>query len=121
MMQTATALYSFFSGFGWPVYPEDAVPGTAEPPYITVKYVDPTWEGSASFYARVWDRSASPEAAYSKADEIKRAIGAGACVPVEGGAVWIYREANFAQRMPFAGDPALHCVYLSMSMQANIE
>ncbi len=121
MKNTIEALNAFFGGFGWPVYPEDSVPGTKRPPYITVKMIEPNWEGSASFYVRLWDRAATPAAVYEKADEIKRAIGAGACVPLERGVLWIYRDTNLTQRMPYPGDPTLHCVYMSLTMQAITE
>lgn len=121
MTETAEALYAFFGRFGWPVYPEDGVPGAAQPPYITVRLLRPDWRSTATFYARVWDRAASQAGALQKADEIGAAIGEGVSVATEHGCVVIGKGATFAQVMPKPGDAALHCVYLDMTLQAMAE
>ena len=54
-------------------------------------------------------------------DAIKAAIGPGACVPAEDGAVWIYMDTPFAQHMPYAGDPNYRRIYLRLKMQALTE
>ena len=118
MRAVAEALYSFFRGFEWDVYPEDGVPGGAALPYITVRFVQPAWQASAPFYIRVWDRQPTPDTVYDKADEIRREIGAGACVPLPQGALWIYLDDTGTQKMPFAGDPTYQCAYMSLTMQA---
>lgn len=116
------ALYSFFSGFGIDCYAEDTIDReNAQPPYISVQVIAPTWEETVGFYARLWYRADDMEGINAKADEIARAIGAGACVPIEGGGVlWIYRDTTFAQHMT-AADPTLKCIYLRMKMQAITE
>lgn len=116
------ALYSFFSGFGIDCYAEDTINKVgAQPPYISVQLIVPVWEETVGFYARLWYRADDMEGINAKAEEIARAIGAGACVPVEGGGVvWIYKDTTFAQHMT-AADPALKCIYLRMKMQAITE
>lgn len=122
MMRDVTeALYRYFRSFGWDVYPENGVPNAARLPYITVQHVSPNWTGSTLFYARVWDRAATPDACYDMADAIARDIGAGACLPLEAGVMWIYLEPDGMKRQSMEGDPSLHCVYLSLSMQAIAE
>ena len=120
------ALYSFFSGFSIPVYPEGSVPiknpATGEkvdPPYLTVQLIAPTWRGSMPFFARLWYRSDSFDEICAKADEIAAAIGEGVSIKTHSGAVYIYREDNFLQFQPVAADTSRKCAYLSMSLQNN--
>lgn len=115
-----TALYNFFSGFTIPAYAEDSVPDDATLPYITYQIAVPEWENPVTLYARVWYRSASFEGISAKVGEIDEAIGEGVCVPVEGGAVYLYKETPFTQFMPQTGDLTLKCMYLSMSMLAHV-
>ena len=121
MTSVIRALYSFFSGFGVPAYPADSVPDGAELPYITVQLMDPGWEQTTGFTANVWDRSGGFERAAGIVDAIQSAIGPGACVPAEDGAVWIYKDTPFAQHMPYAGDPNYRRIYLRLKMQALTE
>lgn len=116
-----TALYTFFSGFGLDAYPEDTVPDDAKLPYITYQISVPEWENGVTLYARVWYRSNSFAGISAKVGEIDAAIGAGAVVPMEQGAIWIYKGSPFAQFMPYEGDPTLKCMYLNMGMQAITE
>lgn len=117
---TVKALEAFFGGFGLDVWPEDNVPLDAETPYITVRLVAPGWRSDGTpFYARVWYRDFNYDAINAKVDEIRDAIGEGASIPTESGAVYIWAEDNFCQYQPFAGDVTLKCAYLSMSMMAH--
>ena len=118
MRQTVDALNAFFGQFGVPVWPEDSVPAGVKPPYITVQVVVPTWDVTAPFYARVWDRAATSERIMGMVDAIGAAIGEGASLTTESGCVWIHRDGSFAQRQPYPGDPTLQCFYLSMTIQA---
>ena len=115
------ALYTFFSGFGLDAYPENTVPDEAQLPYITYQIAVPEWENPVSLYARVWYRSASFAGISAKVGEIDNAIGPGAVIPFEDGAIWIYKGTPFAQYMPMDGDPNLKCMYLNMSIQAITE
>lgn len=122
MTEIDAALYAFFSGFGLPAYLEDEAPLSAQPPYITVHTAVPAWDAAAPIHARLWYRGASDAAVDAKADEIAAAIGhAGASLPTATGCAWLYRSNPFAQHIPMPGDPALKCVYLSMSLQALTE
>ena len=118
MTETMKALYRFFSGFGMDAWPENNVPSDARPPYITVQRVRPAWRATVPLYARVWYRSNSYEAIDAKIDEIEEAIGEGVSIPTEHGAVYLFKEDNFAQFQDFDGDPTLKCAYLSMALQA---
>lgn len=121
MTETAKALYQFFSGFTIPAYVEYSPPENAVLPYITYQVVEPDFGVTVPFYARVWYRGTSFEAINAKVDQIRSAIGRGAQVPTQNGAIWIYRDDQFAQNMPMEGDDTLKCVYLSMQICANVE
>ena len=118
--ETFGALYRFFEGFGLPVYAEGDAPARARPPYITVRLVAPGWEQTAGFMARLWYRGPRLDDAARMADAIGETIGPGTVLSVEGGAVWIYRDAPFAQFMPFEADPMLKCVVLRLKVQALV-
>lgn len=120
MTQTATALYSFFSGFGIPAYVESTEPDGAPAPYITYELAEPAWRGSASIHARVWYRDTSFAGIAGKVDEIRAALGEGVSMPTDSGAVYLWAEDdNWAQFQPMPGDPTLKCAYLSLVLQAN--
>lgn len=119
MLQTSKALYTFFSAFGIPAYVEDSVPNEVKAPYITYELAEPDWRGSASIHARVWYRDESFRAITAKVDEIRAALGEGASIPTESGAVYLWADDNWAQFQPMAGDYTLKCAYLSLILQAN--
>lgn len=119
--QVVSALYDFFSGFGLDAYAEGSAPTGAAPPYITVQLIVPETLGeTVGFYARVWYRSKLFETLDAKVDEIDAAIGPGAVVRTEGGAIWIYKDDPFMQYMPFDGDDTLKCAYLRMKLSAVV-
>lgn len=127
MMQTARALYEFFSGFGIPAFPENQVPdkapdgnGVMQPvtlPYITYELVEPDSLDQISFTARVWYMSDSFEEIMAKVDEIRQAIGDGLSIPIDGGVIWIWRDTNFCQFQP-PDEPKLKIAYLMLILGA---
>ena len=127
MTNVAKALYGFFSGFGLPAFVENNVPDEmpdesgnmqpVKPPYITYQLIEPDSLSEASFYARVWYYDTSFEAISAKVDEIRRAIGRGKSIPIDGGCVWIWRDNNFCQFQP-SDEPALKIAYLQMILGA---
>ena len=119
MTQTAMALYAFFSGFGIPAYVEYTEPDNAPPPYITYELTEPEWGESLPLHARVWYRSTSFVEVAGTVDAISAAIGEGASLKTESGAVYLWKDNNWAQFQPMQGDPTLKCAYLSLMIQAN--
>lgn len=123
MTTTAKALYQFFNGFGLPAFVENNVPDEfpndegllqpVKPPYITYQLIEPDSLNEASFYARIWYYDTSFAAIAAKADEIRRAVGRGYSVPIDGGVLWIWRDSNFLQFQP-ADEPTLKIAYLSL-------
>ena len=113
------ALNGFFSTF-LPAYAEGCAPDAAVLPYITYSLTVPDALGEASFYARVWFAGPGYREAAAVADAIDAAIGPGCCLPVEGGAVWLYREERFLQFLPVAGDERVRCAYLGLKVVACV-
>lgn len=122
MIQTAEALYSFFSGFGIPAYIQDNIPDNVTMPYITYELIEPEPLATALFHASVWYRDTGVAAISGKVDEIRAAIGNGVDLPTESGVVHIFRERNgtFAQIM---NDPNRETkrAYLSMMIHCNTD
>lgn len=116
MTNTAAALYTFFSSFGWPAYAENSIPDSAELPYITYSPVQPDWRDEAILQARLWDRSTTYADVNAKADQIAKRIGEGLRVPARGGFIWINKGAPFAQTMSTSAD--IKVLYLNMTLQS---
>ena len=118
MMNTARALYLFFSGFGIPAYVENNVPDTAVLPYITYELMRPDRLRQASLRARIWYRDTSFEAITAKADAIRALIEGGHSIPVNGGALRIWPDDQFLQFQP-PDEPELKIAYLSMILETD--
>lgn len=99
MIDTAGALYEFWSGFGLPAYTVNTVPDDAQLPYITYSLVETESLESATHYAQVWYRSTSNADLLAKVDEIKADIGTGVKISCNGGYVVIRPSTPFVQLM----------------------
>lgn len=116
MINTAQALYEFWSGFGLPAYTIGTVPDEqAGRPYITYSLPETEPLGQASHYAQVWYRDTSNTALLQKVDEIKAALKNGVLIRCEGGAVSLRPESPFAQ-LNVDIDPVNRYAYLSMQI-----
>lgn len=116
MINTAAALYRFYSGFDLPAYTVDTVPDDAELPYITYSLVETEWSESGTHYAQVWYRSTSNEEVLRKADEIKSAIGSGLILPCDGGYVVLHPQRPFVQIRTDSNRPENRCAYISLQI-----
>lgn len=117
MIQTAKALYTFFSGFGIAAYTSETVPDDATLPYLTYPLQEPEWGQKATFYVTVYYRhQTSNFASLAKADEIVGAIGEGIILPCEGGYVTIWPETPLVQELPPDGD--VRGAYINLSINA---
>ena len=97
MIQTASALKTFFGGFGIPAYTVDSVPENVELPYLTYPLSEPEWSQKASFYVQVWYRTRSNADVLAKADEITAAVGNGIKIEMPDGYLVIYPETPLVQ------------------------
>lgn len=113
MIQVATALKDFFSGFGLSAYTADTVPEEVELPYISFSLQQPEWNQKASLYAQVWDRSRSNRTVQTVADEITAEIGQGIKIPLESGYLVIWPETPLIQLMP---DGDFRSAYINLSI-----
>lgn len=99
MLQTATALKTFFSGFGLPAYTVESVPDEVELPYISYSLPQPEWNQKATMYCQVWDHSKSNSYILQKADEIIAEIGIGKRIQTSDGLIVIWTENPMIQLM----------------------
>ena len=106
-MDKAQALFSFWSGFGWPAIDEQSGmdSATAEMLEIRDRYISyETAEGSLGdeipLTASLYHRSTSWAEVEAKTKQISETIGWGGLVlPIDGGKLWLKRGSPFAQRM----------------------
>ena len=99
-MQTkAAALQSWLERFGLPVYASQAVPESAELPYMTYALVDGAWgDGEQALTVNTWRRTTSEAKANADVEAIAQVLGLGGeIVPCKGGGFWIKRGEPFAQ------------------------
>ena len=90
MLNTAKALYDFYSSFNLPAYTTENVPDTVDLPYLVYRFVDTDWETPISHYCIIYMRTRSNEPLLSKADEIKTAIGTGLRLPCLNGCLYLH-------------------------------
>lgn len=118
------ALYAFFSGFGIPAYPDNAVLNeNGEPdvvlPYLTYTPVFDAWGGEpVSLTVNLWYRTESEAIPNAKAQEISEAIGIGGkTVPCDEGYIWIKRGSPFYQSISDETDSAIKRRYINMTAE----
>lgn len=119
MTDTAITLYSFWSSFGIPAYPEYNVPDDAVMPYITYELTEPEWRNQIVAYARVWYRDTSYVSITRKLDEISNRIGEGLLLPSGDGYILLFKDTQFIQFQPYEVDDDVKIAYLSMIMENN--
>lgn len=112
MINTAQALYEFYSGFGLPAYTTSTVPDEAQLPYITYSLVESEPLAPATHYAQVWYRDTGNAAILGKVDEIKAAIGDGVRITCDGGYVVIRPGTPFVQ-LQTDEDPEIRYAYIN--------
>ena len=114
MIDTAKALYQFWSSFDLPAYVENDVPDWAKLPYITYEVAKPDGLEQIPYFARVWYRSSSYVEIATNADEIEARIKGGCSIPFEDGCMVLYKESAFIQFQSFEDDDDVKVAYLSM-------
>lgn len=119
MTDTAITLYSFWSSFGIPAYPEYNVPDDAVMPYITYELTEPEWRSQIPIYARVWYRDTSYISIAETLDDISNRIGEGLLLSSGHGFVLLYKDSQFIQFQPYETDNNVKIAYLSMIMENN--
>lgn len=113
MIDTARALYSFYSQFGMPAYTVNNIPDDAELPYVTYSYNDADWDTPMTHYAQVYMRTNSNIKLLSIADQIKDAIGTGKAIPCGDGYIVLHYENA---QILVDTDDGVRSVYISMQI-----
>lgn len=118
-MTKGAALFTFFSGFGWPGHVDTAVPEDAALPYLTYTPVFDAWDGGpVALTVNLWDRTESESAMNAKAQEISAAIGLGGkLLACDGGYIWLRRGTPFAQPVLNAEDPTIKRRYINITAE----
>lgn len=118
------ALYSFFSGFGLPAYPANAVLNeNGEPdvvlPYLTYTPVFDSWGGEpVSLTVNLWYWTESEAIPNAKAQEISDAIGMGGkVIPCDEGYIWLKRGSPWCQNLADEVDQAIKRRYINVTAE----
>ena len=118
MLDTAKALYTFYSSFNLPAYTVQNVPDDVVLPYLTYSYVEPDWDRSATHYVQIFMRTHSDGPLLEKAGEIVRAIGTGLRLPCEnGGCVYLHLDSPIVQ-INVEMDSDIRYAYLNLQLDA---
>lgn len=118
------ALYAFFSGFGLPAYPANAVLNeNGEPdvvlPYLTYTPVFDSWGGEpVSLTVNLWYRTESEAIPNAKAQDISDAIGMGGkVIPCDEGYIWMKRGSPWCQNLSDEVDHAIKRRYINVTAE----
>lgn len=115
MLNTASTLKTFFSGFGLPAYTLDSVPDEVTLPYITYPLIEPEWNEQASLYCQVWFPKNRLADLLAKADQITAAIGTGVKIDKPGGYLVIYPSTPLVQILT---DEYSQSAYINLAINA---
>ena len=116
-MNKVQALDKFWNSFGLLAYDENSVPEDAKLPYITYDVITSDFGNVLTLNASIWDRSYSWKTLQEKEEEIANYIGRGGLmVSYDGGAFWLRKSSNWAQRMRDA-DNAIRRIVLSIEIE----
>lgn len=118
------ALYAFFSGFGIPAYPANAVLNeNGEPdvvlPYLTYTPVFDAWVGEpVSLTVNLWYRTESEAIPNAKAQELSESIGLGGkVIPCDEGYIWLKRGSPWCQNLADEVDSAIKRRYINVTAE----
>lgn len=122
------ALYAFFSGFGIPAYPANAVLNeNGEPdvilPYLTYTPVFDAWGGEpVSLTVNLWYRTESEAIPNAKAQELSQAIGRGGVVlACDGGYIRLLRGSPWCQSLTDETSPNIKRRYINITARYYTE
>lgn len=118
------ALYAFFSGFGLPAYPSNAVLNENGEPDVVLPYLTYTPIFAAfgsekkSLTVNLWYRTESEAIPNAKANEIFEAIGYGGVqIPCDDGFIWLHRDDW--QNLSDEVDPMIKRRYMNITADYN--
>lgn len=98
-MDKQQAIHNFWSTFGT-AYDENAVPDSAELPYITYSVSTDSMGQPITLTASLWENSSSWASLTDLSNRIAEYIGVGGrVIPLDEGYMWICRGTPFSQRV----------------------
>lgn len=122
------ALYAFFSNFGLPAYPDNAVLNeNGEPdvilPYLTYTPVFDSWGGEpVSLTVNLWYHTESEAIPNAKAQEISERIGRSGCVVLcDKGYIRLLRGSPWCQSLRDEADSSIKRRYINITAQYYTE
>ena len=118
-MSKASALYSWFGGFGLTRYEESNAPSSPPYPYLTYTYATGDFDsGEVPIVVKLWYRTESNVAIDAKVEEIYTRIGRGGVhVPVEGGTIWLKRGSPFSKPIAEPSDANIRGRYINITAE----
>lgn len=118
-MSKASALYSWFSGFGITPYEESNVKSNPTFPYLTYTYTTGDFDsGEVPIIVNLWYRTESNVTIDAKAEQIYDAIGrGGVMIPVSNGAIWLKRGSPFCQAIAEPSDANIRRRYINITAE----
>jgi hypothetical protein len=118
-MSKASALYTWFSGFGITAYEESNVKSNPTYPYLTYTYATGDFDsGEVPIIVKLFYRTESNVAIDAKAEEIYDRIGRGGVhVHVEGGAIWLKRGSPFSNPLSDPSDANIRGRYINITAE----
>ena len=118
-MSKASALYTWFSGFGITAHEESNVPSQPTFPYLTYTYATGDFDsGEVPIIVNLFYRTESNVAIDAKAEQIYDAIGrGGVMVPVSNGAIWLKRGSPFSQAIAEPSDANIRRRYINITAE----
>lgn len=116
-MNKVQALDDFWNSFGLNAYDENSVPENAELPYITYDVMTSDFGNALTLNASIWDKSFSWKSLQEKEEQIADFLGRGGkLITYDGGAFWIAKASNWAQRMSDA-DKSIRRILLTVDIE----
>ena len=119
IVDVASALYTFFSGFGIQAYTTNNVPSDAVSPYMTYDLAVGKTLSSTPIGARLWYEGTLPRAMLEKCDEIQKRIGTGIQLQCGNGYIWLYQGDPFVQPVSDEDD-RLSTLYLNVTASFDL-
>ena len=118
-MSKASALYSWFGGFGITQYEESNTPSSPAYPYLTYTYVTGDFDsGEVPIVVNLWYMSEGNTAINAKSEEIYSRIGrGGVTIPIESGSIWLKRGSPFCQALSEPSDANIRRRYINITAE----
>lgn len=113
-MTSASAIYSFLSGFGIPVYAATSVPDDAGHPYMTYVLATSSFGSDpVDIEVDLWYRGDTEAEANAKAVELSKALPK--VIACDGGGIVLQRGSTFCQSMSDPDDDKIKRRYIMLS------